>query len=128
MTVRALGPDAILVDRATAAKLADALDVLNTRDPGRVIVPSMRVLRDELRSAATAFVYADANDVWHELISAARLPHDFVDTAEAARILRCGEANVRHLVRRGRIDAEQVGGRWIIRRAAIDAFRLGRAG
>lgn len=123
MTVRALGPDAILLDRASAARLADALDALNTRDPAQRIVPAMRELRDDLRTATTAFVYADANDVWHELISAARLPHDLVDTAEAARILRCGEPNVRHLARKGRIDAEQIGGRWLIRRAALDAFR-----
>lgn len=126
MTVRALGPDAILVDRAAAAKLADALDALNTRDPDRGLVPSMRVLRDELRTATTAFVYADANDVWRELISSARLPHDLVDTAEAARILRCGEPNVRHLVRKGRIDAERIGGRWLVHRSDVERFRTRR--
>lgn len=123
MTVRALGPDAILVDRATAVKLADALDILNTRDGDRRITPLMVGIRDELRTATTSFVYADVNDVWRQLISSARLPHDLLTTAEAAEILRCGEANVRHLVRRGRIDAERVGGRWLVRRAALDAFR-----
>lgn len=128
VSVRALGPDAILLDRATAAKLADALDVLNTADPAMRIPAKMVLIRDELRRATAAFVYADAKDVWRELVSSAPLPHDLIDTAEAARILRCGEANVRHLVRRGRIDAERIGGRWLIRRSVLDAFRSGRPG
>lgn len=124
--MRALGPDAILVDRASALQLLEALDFKNSEDRERFLVPWMRVLRDELRTAATAFVYADAHDIWQEMLSSARLPHDLVDTAEAARILRCGEPNVRHLVRKGRIDAERIGGRWLVHRSDLERFRTRR--
>ncbi|EUA09411.1 DNA binding, excisionase family domain protein [Mycobacterium kansasii 732] len=40
--------------------------------------------------------------------------YDLVDTDEAARLLKTSAANVRDLVRRGRLPAQRVGNRWLL--------------
>jgi excisionase family DNA binding protein len=40
--------------------------------------------------------------------------YDLVDTDEAARLLGCSAANVRDLVRRGRLPAQRAGNRWLL--------------
>ena len=44
-----------------------------------------------------------------------------VTAAEAARILECGERNVRDLARRGRIPARRSGGVWLLDAGAVEA-------
>jgi excisionase family DNA binding protein len=43
-----------------------------------------------------------------------------ITVAEAARLLDCGERNVRDLVRRGRLSARRTGGRWMVDAAAVE--------
>ncbi|AUM17200.1 MULTISPECIES: helix-turn-helix domain-containing protein [Rhodococcus] len=49
--------------------------------------------------------------------------HELVDTVTAARILGCTPENVRSLCRRGRLDAQQAGGRWLIPVTAVHERR-----
>lgn len=49
-------------------------------------------------------------------------PYDLVSAAEAADLLGCSLANVRHLRARGRIPAHRAGGVWLYPAAAIVAY------
>jgi excisionase family DNA binding protein len=54
----------------------------------------------------------------------AKIGHDagyaLLSTGEAARLLDCGERNVRDLAARGRIAARRAGGRWLLDAAAVE--------
>lgn len=45
--------------------------------------------------------------------------YDLVDTDEAARLLECSAANVRDLVRRGRLPGHRSGNRWLLPARAV---------
>ncbi|ORW02483.1 helix-turn-helix domain-containing protein [Mycobacterium kyorinense] len=100
-----------------AAYLADFLDhVCRSMRPS----PRLADFARRLRKSCAALTPAQENGRNHlrgvhsELDVSDHAAYDLVDTDEAARLLGCSAANVRDLVRRGRLPARRAGNRWLL--------------
>ncbi|KUI13456.1 hypothetical protein AU191_16840 [Mycolicibacterium acapulense] len=100
-----------------AAYLADVLDHVC-----RTVHPSARLadLARRLRKSCVALTPTQESsrnhlrDVHSEPDVSHHAAYDLLDTDEAARLLNCSAANIRDLVRRGRLPAHRAGNRWLI--------------
>lgn len=100
-----------------AGYLADALDhVCRTAHPSARLADLARRLRKSC-AALTPTQEIGRNhlrDVQSELDVSDHRAYDLLDTDEAARLLGCSAANVRDLVRRGRLPGHRAGNRWLL--------------
>lgn len=116
--------DGILIDRASALELADALEQLG-RYSLREKTQRRAELRYALRSSAAEMDGGSCADLaslaqtqvaqWFTGEDVPSSVHEYeFTTADAAALLDCTEANVRDLLARGVLTGSKRGGRWLL--------------
>lgn len=112
----------LLLDTDDARFLGSCLDTLLRLLSEKRLAPAPRVraLARLLTSAADSGRGTPEPDHADDLSVSS---HELVDTVTAARLLGCTPENVRALCRRGRLDAQQAGGRWLIPVTAVHERR-----
>ncbi|WP_155949751.1 helix-turn-helix domain-containing protein [Rhodococcus sp. 114MFTsu3.1] len=120
----------VVLDGASAELVAQALDVLDTKQQGRHLSPELELIRRAIRDSATG---ADASSnartpvvQWITDSSVVHCEDELLDSAAAARLLGISPNGLRDLRRRGRLAGVLHGGRWAFRRSVVEQFRASR--
>lgn len=114
--------DGVVLSQEDARTLVEALDVFRNvlRRQGSRPTERLESLHNRLISAVhVRKTDADVSDSSSSGESGQSSDHDLVDTATAAALLGCSQANARDLARRGVVPAIHVGGRWLLRRGGV---------
>ncbi|WP_197381454.1 helix-turn-helix domain-containing protein [Mycolicibacterium mengxianglii] len=128
-------PGAVLLDHDEAAYIAEALRLLGRLLAEQADQPTARLASLTARLAKAAETGRDATPNGSERLpmrapgAAGVHARDYatVTVAEAARIIGCGQRNVRDLIRRDRLIARRSGGTWLLDAAAVEAHAARRA-
>ncbi|WP_373938514.1 helix-turn-helix domain-containing protein [Rhodococcus qingshengii] len=109
--------DGVVLSNEDARDLADALVMFThvLRQVGSKAGPKVIRLRSQLLTAVGVSKTASSASLSEGVAAdGRRLRHDLISTTEAGAILGCSAANVRDLAKRGRLDGQLVGGRWLV--------------
>lgn len=115
--------DGVYLSPEVAKDVADALAYCEDAliKTGRQWTPKMRRIQSNLVAACVSQTDASARKLADKARSSPLLGHEFVDTITAAEVLGCSPANVRYLVRRGKLPGRRVGNRWLVSADAVHA-------